>query len=146
MQAAGKMLDDRSRSLAGEPTWIRSNLEVFSHPSALTSHDWIQLVKGAGDYVLADLFVDSAKAEAIYSLVAACNTCFALTSCHDSDDRVNMELVKLQVVEALCTCEAVFPRTELAVMLHVLMHVPDAIYRWISARNFWSFFGERYNA
>jgi hypothetical protein len=37
----------------------------------------------------------------------------------------------------------VLPKTELAVMFHVLMHVPDATWRWNDARNFWGFFGER---
>jgi hypothetical protein len=51
--------------------------------------------------------------------------------------------MKLAVVHALCKCEAEFPVTELAVMFHALLHVPDCIYRWNSVRNFWSFFGER---
>jgi hypothetical protein len=40
-------------------------------------------------------------------------------------------------------CVQVLPKTEMSVMFHVLMHVPDAIWRWNSARNFWGFFGER---
>jgi hypothetical protein len=38
----------------------------------------------------------------------------------------------------------VLPKTEMAVMFHVLLHVPDAMYRWNAVRNFWGFFGERY--
>ena len=37
----------------------------------------------------------------------------------------------------------VLPKTEMSVMFHVLMHVPDAIWRWNAARNFWGFFGEK---
>jgi hypothetical protein len=40
-------------------------------------------------------------------------------------------------------CECVLPATELPVMFHILLHVPDCIYRWNSVRNYWSFFGER---
>lgn len=28
-------------------------------------------------------------------------------------------------------------------MFHVLLHVPDAMFRWNAVRNFWGFFGER---
>ena len=41
----GQELDRRSLSLAGESTWVRSNIEVYSHASVLTSHDWLQLVQ-----------------------------------------------------------------------------------------------------
>ena len=51
--------------------------------------------------------------------------------------------MQVKVVEAIVLCESVLPKTELPVMLHVLLHVPDCMYRWNSVRNFWSFFGER---
>ena len=60
-----------------------------------------------------------------------------------SENRDSIDQFKLKVVEALCKCEAAFPVTEMAVMFHIITHVPDAIYRWNSIRNFWSFFGER---
>ena len=47
------------------------------------------------------------------------------------------------VMESLCKFENVIPPTELCVMLHVLLHVPDMVYKWNSMRNYWSFFGER---
>ena len=137
-------LDARSMALAGEPSWIRSNIEVYSHGSVMTSHDWIQMLQSAGDYVLADLFPSAPRrAEALYALLAACNGVLAATSACDSENRDTIDALKLQVVEALVMCESVLPRTELAVMFHVLLHVPDACYRWNSVRNFWSFFAER---
>ena len=139
-------VDGRSRALAGEPSWVRSNLEIFTHASTLTSHDWIQLVQSAGHYILAGIFPDRAqqrKEKALQALVAACNAVLTMTSDRDSDSRDQVDRVKVQVVEALCLCESVLPVTELPVMLHILLHVPDCVYRWNAVRNFWSFFGER---
>ena len=76
-------------------------------------------------------------------LLNATNRCLAVTSAWDSENRETIDEVKLEVVEALCFAEAYLPRTELPVMFHLLLHVPDAIYRWNAVRNFWTFFGER---
>ena len=56
VQDVGQELDRRTMSLAGEPSWIRSNLTVFSKKSTVTSHDWLQLVAAAGDFLFAGLF------------------------------------------------------------------------------------------
>jgi hypothetical protein len=60
-----------------------------------------------------------------------------------SENRETIDQFKLKVVETLCKCESAFPVTELAVVLHIILHVPDSIYRWNNIRNFWAFFGER---
>lgn len=144
-QAEGAEMDSRGRSLAGEPSWIRSNVEIYSHGGNLTAHDWLQVIQSAGDYILAGLFPKHPqRMEAIYALLAACSKILRATSAVDSDNREDLDALKLEVVVALCHCEAEFPRTEMAVMFHILMHVPDAIYKWNNVRNFWSFFGERY--
>ena len=141
----GEEVDKRSRALGGEPRWIRSNCEIYSKGSLLKAHDWMMLIQQAGDYVLADLYPEHPRfMEAIYSLISACNMCLTTISPHDSENREQMDHVKLKVIEALCKCESVLPKTELAVMFHILIHVPDCIYRWNSVRNFWCFFGERY--
>ena len=110
----------------------------------MNSHDWIQLVQTAGDYVLGGLFShDPRKEEALHSLVAVCNSILQTSSDYKSDNRDQIDELKVKVVEAIVLCEIVLPKTELPVMLHVLLHVPDCMYRWNSVRNFWSFFGER---
>ena len=55
-KTTGALLDERSRALAGEPSWIRSNIEVFSHSGTMTAHDWIQIITKAGDFILHNLF------------------------------------------------------------------------------------------
>jgi hypothetical protein len=124
----------------------------------MNSHDWIQLVQTAGDYILGGLFShDTYKEDALHSLVAVCNSILQTSSdykrpepdihgglfSHDAMHRDQIDKLKVMVVEAIVKCEKVLPRTELPVMLHILLHVPDCMYRWNSVRNFWSFFGER---
>jgi hypothetical protein len=137
-------MDKRSVSLGGSSGWIRNNLEVFKHKSVLTSHDWFLLVQSAGDYLLYDLFPgEECKEACLLALKDACSLCISTTSAFESENRQVIDKVKQTVIEALCVAEAIFPKTELAVMFHVLLHIPDGIYRWNNVRNFWSFFGER---
>lgn len=117
---------------------------MYSRGFDLNAHDWIQLVQSAGDYLLADLYPDDGlKMDAIYSLLDVCNRILSATSAADMDNSVDMTQLYNDTVEALVKVEAIIPPTELAVMFHVLLHVPDCIYRWNSARNYWAFFGER---
>jgi hypothetical protein len=137
-------MDGRSRYLGGQAGWIRNNLEVITHKSVLTAHDWYLLVQTAGDYLLHDIFPDDVKkVDCLLALKEACNMLISATSAYDSENRQVIDQVKQTVIEALCTVEALFPKTELAVMFHVLAHIPDSIYRWNNVRNFWAFFGER---
>ena len=109
----------------------------------MTSHDWIQIMQAAGDYILADIVEDGNRRRALYALVEACQDCLTFESPANGDDREKIAALKIKVAEALSLCELVLPKTELAVMFHVLLHVPDAMYRWNAVRNFWGFFGER---
>jgi hypothetical protein len=145
-QEQGAELDRRTLSLAGAPSWIRSGIEVYSHGNTLTAHDWIQLVQSAGDYVFRGIFPNHPyREEALLSLRDACNALLEFESSAMDEDRAGtlVEELKLKVVEALCKIESVVPTTELAVMLHILLHVADCTYKWNAVRNWWSFFGER---
>jgi hypothetical protein len=63
----------------------------------------------------------------------------------DCDDQVHAahRNLRLRVIEAMCECERIMPSTELSVLFHILIHLPDMIERWNNVRNFWCFFGER---
>lgn len=140
----GKAMDARSLALAGEPAWVRSNVEVFSG-RGLTAHDWIVLVQTAGDYIFANLYPDRPERVAsILALKDTINDLLRMECPWDDDDRADANSLKLRLVEALCDCESVLPVSELPVLMHTLVHVPDCVYRWGKVRNFWSFFGERY--
>ncbi len=140
----GAEIDRRTRALGGESHWIRSNLEVYNRGHTLNAHDWM-LLSQCGEYVFADLFPDQPwQMEALLSLCVACTKILTMTSAHDSENREDIDKLKLLVIEALCRIESVIPKTELAVMFHILLHVPDCMYKWNGVRNYWSFFGERF--
>jgi hypothetical protein len=102
------------------------------------------IAQQAGDYLLHDIFPGSPSlVECLIGVKNACAQCISATSAFDSENRQVIDQVKLSVIEALCLVEATFTKTELAVMFHVLLHIPDGIYRWNNVRNLWAFFGER---
>ena len=139
-----ELLDRRSMQLGGESLWIQNNIKICSTASTLKAHDWFLLIQSAGYYLLRDVFpAGSDELSCLFMILEATASCLRATSACDSENREDIDRVKKQVVEGLCALEAFLPRTELAVMNHVLLHVPDAIYRWNCVRNFWCFFGER---
>jgi hypothetical protein len=142
---SGQELDRRSLSLAGEPSWIRSNIRLFSKGGDLSAHDWIQLVQSAGDYLFRNLLRDHRFEIALLQLRRVCNDVLEHVSPADEEHREGTTVaeLKVKVAESLSKLESVIPRTELCPMFHVFVHVPDYIHRWNSVRNGWCFFGER---
>jgi hypothetical protein len=137
-------LDVKSLNLGGESKWIRSNLLLYSKPASFKAHDWLEMMKWSSEYVFEGLYQDDVrKMDMLSSLLQAFRACLDGSSAHDTERGAN-DALKLQVLEALLKCEALLPATEAPPMLHVLFHVPDAMARWSSPRNFWSYFGERY--
>ena len=65
----------------------------------------------------------------------------------EQDDHKRLQLLmadlKLRVTQRLCLFEAWAPRTEMYVLLHAIVHMPDLVLRWNHVRNFWCFFNER---
>ena len=137
-------MDTRTRSLGGDPTWFRTNLEVFSHASSFKTHDWMQLVLWCGDYEFHDLFrLHPRRMKALHALTNVLKDLLTITSAYDSENRDEIDALKERLVETMCMCEVELPDTELSVLFHVLIHMPDCIHRWNSARNFWCYFSER---
>ena len=137
-------MDKRSLSLGGDARWIRSNQLIYSAPAAFKAHDWLEMMKWSGEYIFHGLYPDDPrKVDMLSSLLQAFRDCLDASSTANEVVRDDMDQLKLKVLTALIKCEALLPATEAPPMFHVLMHVPDAIYRWNSPRNFWSFFGER---
>jgi hypothetical protein len=56
----------------------------------------------------------------------------------------SMATAKQTIVEGLCLFEKHFPHSELCMMIHELIHIPEAVFRWNHPRNYWAFFSERY--
>jgi hypothetical protein len=144
-QEQGAVLDDRSKALGGETGWVRNNIEIFTHSSTMTSHDWLVVLSQAGPYVLHEVFNHARRDAALSALLLATTVLIEATSPADVPGcEEDLEKVRRQLIEAACLMESVLPKTELAPLFHILMHVPDMIYRWNHVRNFWCFFGERY--
>lgn len=140
------MIDARTGALGGEPTWFRTDLRAYSKPWQFKKWDWLQLSMWAGDYVFHDLYPDHPeRMNAIYGFLDCIRGIVGCTSTADDLDDTAIGKLETKIVEALCQVETEFPDTELSVLLHVMLHIPAAIRRWNSVRNFWCFWTERYN-
>ena len=56
---------------------------------------------------------------------------------------VDMRNLKLKIARLLCKYENGSPASNLPRIVHLLVHVPDLIFRWNAVRNMWCFFNER---
>jgi hypothetical protein len=89
------------------------------------------MMKWSSEYIFDGLFVDALeKEDMLFSLLSAFRGCLDGISAWDSQNRL-----KLKVLETLVKCEGLLPASEAPVMLHVLLHVPDVMYRWNNPRN-----------
>lgn len=140
-------LDKLCRNLGGTSGWIRSNLDIITKPSQFKAHDWMLVMQWASEYIFHDLLENAPKGpqrrEMMHGLLRAIRSCLGGFSAVDSPNRDYLKGLKEEVVQALVACEKLLPATELSVMFHVLLHVPDVMSRWNNPRNYWSFFGER---
>jgi hypothetical protein len=103
----GLLMDRRSLALAGEPTWIRSGLEVFTRASSMTAHDWLQMMQFAGDYILEGVTKDTRRLDALFGLVEVVQEICATITPADVDNRDAIGKLKLKLVEALSQLELV---------------------------------------
>ena len=97
-------------------------------------------------YVLQGLLPPHIEA-AFFGLLDVLNRLLEATSDvmvgEENSDDPALEALKLDIVKALIAVEDCVPMTESAIVIHIIMHVPDAICRWNSVHNFWAFFTER---
>jgi len=110
----------------------------------MTAHDWMLILFQAGSYVMHDIFKHEKRNDALLSLLNTTSEMATVVSGWKDDNTNDLQELRLQLTEAACKMEAVLPATELSPLFHILIHVPDMIYRWNNIRNFWCFFGERY--
>lgn len=122
-------------------------MQIGTKTSNLTCHDWLRIMQGAGDYILAGVCEPGSLREAaLYALLAACQGLLEIECSADHPNDDSLELLAVEVIEALSLCEAALPSTEQPIILHILMHVTPTISRWGSVRNFWCFFMERFGS
>ena len=141
-----KIVDTRSQLMGGQKSWIRSNANINQRTGSLNAHDWVKLIESSYErYILKGLLLPN-QLEALEGVHDAIRACMRATGENEDDEfaKDQIRALKVMVVRALCVWTREVPRTEWASVLHILGHVPDAVYRWGSGRNYWAFFGERY--
>jgi len=141
----------RSEHLGGKVGgWYRSGVKIFTQTGAVKAHDCLQLCRPAGDYVFHGIFKRPRTQAAFMKLLRALRE-IGRTTCDTANNPATEEnnlkalkKMKFRVVEALCDYEKNMPHTELARIIHIIVHFADIIHRWNNVRNFWAFFSERY--
>ena len=117
----------------------------------LKAVDFVRISKGAMSYVFAGIFDGRATEnikQAFESFIETLRLC--LTTHYNANGRpLTTRLKQLaanlmeQVAETLSLLEMCSPLIIFHQLIHELLHVPMAMAKWNSCRNFWSFPSER---
>jgi hypothetical protein len=145
-------VNKRSNDLGGEQNWIPPEMNFLTKTFKLKAVDFVRISKGAISYVFEGIF-DGPGAEhqkqAFESFNETLRLC--LTTHFNADGRPlttslkqRAAALKEQVVETLSLLEMCCPLIFFDRIMHELVHVPMAMARWNSCRNFWCFPSERY--
>jgi hypothetical protein len=99
------------------------------------------------DYCFADLVPELCK-EAFWAMVSVLRELLVAT-CDVIDDNgdannVKMRELRRKCVLALALMDRDVPESEGAIIIHIILHIPECILRWNGVRNTWSFHPERY--
>jgi hypothetical protein len=142
-----RTLDKRSTQLGGQTTFVRSGIKINQRTGALNAHDWLKILGPALQYILKGIGGNKDAIGAILGLMDVLKKVTEATSDMPWDEvEVDHDTPRLkrELILALARYELCVPQSEHTYMLHLSMHLPDAIHRWNSVRNFWAFFSERY--
>ena len=136
------------------PGYFSRGARVFQNTGSFKAADWLHFLTTGILHVLKPMVEGSAR-KALVAVVRALR--LALKSTSDRDPFATQfpeqdfnrraqvcQEMKLKIVEYLVIYEKGVAKSELPPVLHMLIHVPDAIYRWNSVRNMWCFTNERY--
>jgi len=109
--------------------------------------DWLMFLRAAIPYVFFDVGPLYPRA-AFKAMISALQLLLDATADYDPDDvddtaAETCRAVRNKVAKALFMLERDFPRTELSIAIHELIHVPDFLLRWNAVRNYWCFVVER---
>jgi hypothetical protein len=142
-------VDRRLTGIGGlAKNWFSKNLSIFAKSGACKSAEHKKILEQACQYLFHGM-VPKKVLDTWNSLILAMNAILSATADIGTidipgDQVLETKRLYLQVIEALVLWERDAPESELAMVFHMLIHMPDAIHRWGSCRNFWAFFNERY--
>jgi hypothetical protein len=154
--AEQKAADVRMRQVSGCPNQhFSGKLRIFQNTGSFKSADWIHFITTGSLHVLKPMLRGHAQ-DALEAIVCAFRLLLGASSDVDpavvewpEDDynrrKSEMRILKLKIARLLCRYERGSPASNMPRIVHMLMHVPDLIFRWNAVRNMWCFFNERYN-
>jgi hypothetical protein len=144
-------VNNRTNDLGGEQNWIPKDLNFITKTFKLKAVDFVRISKGAMSYVFSGVFdglTTEKQKQAFTSFNETLRLC--LTTHFNADGRpLTTRLKHLaallmeQVAETLSLLEMCAPLIIFCRILHELLHVPMAMLKWNSCRNFWAFGSER---
>jgi hypothetical protein len=152
--AERKQADKRMIEVSAVPNGhFSGRLRIFQNTGSFKSADWIHLITTGMLHVLRPML----RGQAVGALDALVRIFrLVLEACSDRDPHVvafpeddearrknEMRRLKTKVARLLCAYERGAPLGNLPRIVHLLIHVPDLIFRWNSVRNMWCFFNER---
>jgi hypothetical protein len=113
---------------------------------SLKGSDVKKMCAGVLPYLFGDRLpaIQQASADAMFealelALTMTCNV-DDMTRDHEADFAGH----NTKMAELITTFERGAPQSELCMLVHELIHIPDSVYWWNNVRNFWVFFTERY--
>jgi hypothetical protein len=137
----------RTNDLGGEQNWIPKDMNFLTKTFKLKAVDFVRISKGAMSYVFKDIFAGSQK-QALDAFIETLRLC--LTTHFNADGRPltselkhRVAVLKQQITETLSLLEMCSPLIIFDRILHELLHMPMAMAKWNSCRNFWCFASER---
>jgi hypothetical protein len=149
-QARQTEFDERPASLVKCPTgWMNSSWRPMTATGRMKCNDWHRMLMFGAEYLF-EGFIPAGEMWTAFTSIAAAYRAVVGAECDSSDDQQETEdaeaaiaALDLRVTEAVCQLMNVLPETERASIIHIFMHVPAAIRRWNSVRNFWCYAAER---
>lgn len=146
-----KQADKRMKEVARIPGHFTRGSRVFQNTGSFKCVDWVHFVTTGILHVLKPCLQGDAE-KALVALVTALRLLLSATS--DVDPLADplqdfkrrglvCQALKLQIIDNLVIYERGVSEAELPPVLHTLLHVPDAIYRWNGVHNQWCFTNER---
>jgi hypothetical protein len=145
------LVNKRTNDLGGEQNWLPPKMNFLTKTYKLKAVDFVRISKGAMSYVFEGIF-DGPRTEkhkqAFESLNETLRLC--LTTHYNANGRPLTNNTKQraadlmeQAAQTLSLLEMCSPLIIFDRILHELLHLPMAMAKWNSCRNFWCFRSER---
>ena len=128
-----------------------SDLKLLGKTHKLKAVHFLKISRGPAFFLTLGLFDGEAQKDMKEGWTKLLKVFHSLLTVHVNTDggrigRSSKDAVarlEMNVAEALSTLELTMPAIFFHTMAHILLHVPQAVQKWGSVRNFWAFSMER---